>query len=526
MQVSKPHISKKHWIAIAVLIAIGVIGAVAILRVEPAKSADAHGHGHGHAEEHSDGEHHGEKSGGHDHADEHDDDEHHEEAAKGPHGGEMLTEGGFGIEIQMAEEGGKAFLRAWLFDQGKPAAAASAKVSLTLSRPDGEQQRLVMVPTQDGLISKEPVAEPHIFDATVEVQTPKEPYLFNYSMQEGKIAMTDAQIKAAGISIEAAGPASIRSSLKLPGEIRFNEDRTAHVVPRVAGVVEEVSASLGQRVKKGQVLAVLSSATVSEQRSELQAALKREQLARSTFEREKKLWQEKISPQQDVLEAETALREAEIAVANARQKLQAIGATGTSGDGLNRFQLRAPFDGNVVEKHVALGELVKEDANIFTVSDLATVWAEVDVSAKDIGQVRVGEKVAVRSGASSETVGGTVAYVGSLLGEQTRTAKARIVLANPHGAWRPGLFVTVELTTAEAPAAVSVAMDAIQQIDDKPVVFVKVPGGFLPQPVELGRSDGKRVEVVKGLKPGSAHAAAGSFVIKSEAGKGSATHSH
>lgn len=526
MQLPKTKMNKKHWIAIAVLVAVGLVGAVAILRVEPAKPADAHGDEHGHAEEHGDGEHHGEKSDGHGHEDEHADGEHHEEAAKGPHGGQMLTEGDFGLEIQMAEEGGRAFLRAWLSERGKPLPATAAKVSLTLARPDGEQQPVEMIPAKDGLISKEPIAEPHVFDATVEVQTAREPYLFGYSMQEGKIEMTDAQIKAAGISLEAAGPASIRSSLKLPGEIRFNEDRTAHVVPRAAGVVEQVSASLGQRVKKGQVLAVLSSAGVSEQRSELQAALKREQLARATHEREKKLWQEKISPQQDVLVAETALREAEIAVANARQKLQAIGATGTSGDALSRFELRAPFDGNIVEKHVALGELVKEDTNIFTVSDLATVWAEVDVSAKDIGQVRVGEKVAVRSGASSETVGGSVAYVGSLLGEQTRTAKARIVLANPHGAWRPGLFVSVELVTAEAPAAVSVASEAVQQIDDKPVVFVKVPGGFLPQPVELGRSDGKRVEVVKGLKAGSQHASSGSFVIKSEAGKASATHAH
>jgi cobalt-zinc-cadmium efflux system membrane fusion protein len=111
-------------------------------------------------------------------------------------------------------------------------------------------------------------------------------------------------------------------------------------------------------------------------------------------------------------------------------------------------------------------------------------------------------------------------------GEQTRTAKARVTLANPRGAWRPGLFVTVELVTSEAPAAVTVAADAVQQVDNKPVVFLKVPGGFLPQPVELGRSDGKRVEVLRGLKAGAQHAAAGSFVVKSEAGKASATHTH
>ena len=82
------------------------------------------------------------------------------------------------------------------------------------------------------------------------------------------------------------------------------------------------------------------------------------------------------------------------------------------------------------------------------------------------------------------------------------------------------------LVTSEAAAPVTVSTDAIQQVDNKPVVYLKVPGGFLPQPVELGRSDGKRVEVLSGLKPGAAHAAAGSFVVKSEAGKASATHTH
>ncbi|HZF83857.1 MAG TPA: efflux RND transporter periplasmic adaptor subunit, partial [Burkholderiaceae bacterium] len=129
-------------------------------------------------------------------------------------------------------------------------------------------------------------------------------------------------------------------------------------------------------------------------------------------------------------------------------------------------------------------------------------------------------------GAFDATANGTVAYVGSLIGEQTRTARARVTLLNPQGAWRPGLFVNVEVVAEEVAVPVSVASSAIQTIDDKPVVFLKVPGGFVPQPVQLGRTDGKRVEIVEGLKPGSSYAAAGSFVVKSEQGKGSATHTH
>lgn len=518
MKTASNPVSKKHRIVIAVLIALGIAGGTAILLTDkPKPVGDGHGHGHAEAHAHEDG---------HDHAEGHEEGEHADEAAKGPHGGELMTEGDFGLEIKLAEEGGKAHFQVWFFDKGKPLPADAAKVTMALTRPNGDQQDIAMAAAKDGQISTEAIAEPHVFEAVIEVRTAREPYLFNHSLQEGKVAMSDAQVKAAGILVENAMASSIKSSLQLPGEIRFNEDCTAHVVPRVGGVVESVSVDLGQRVRQGQVLAVISSASVSEQRSELQAAGKRLALAKTTYEREKKLWEEKISPQQDVLQAEQALREAEIAVANATQKLQAIGAGPADRGFLNRFELRAPFDGSVVEKHIALGEAVKEDTNVFTLSDLNSVWAEVNIAAKDLNQVRVGERVTVRSSALNETASGTVAYVGSLLGEQTRTAKARITLANPQGAWRPGLFVTVELVTAETQAPVTVAAKALQQVDNRPVVFMRIPGGFLPQPVEVGRSDGKRVEIVSGLKAGSAYVTSGSFIVKSEAGKGSATHVH
>jgi cobalt-zinc-cadmium efflux system membrane fusion protein len=342
---------------------------------------------------------------------------------------------------------------------------------------------------------------------------------------EETIAFTDEQIKAAGMAIENAGPARIKTSLQLPGEIKFNEDRTAHVVPRVAGVVDSVSANLGQEVKRGQVLAVLSSPGLSEQRSALQSAQRRLELARTTYEREKKLWEEKISPQQDYLQAQQAMQEAQIAVANANQKLLALGATPGSA-ALGRYELRAPFDGMVVEKHISLGESVGEAVNVFTISDLSTVWAEISVAAGNLNLVRIGEPVTIRSTAFDQTASGTVSYVGSLIGAQTRTATARVTLTNPQRVWRPGLFVNVELVSSEADAPVTVSADAVQTVEEKPTVFLKVPGGFLPQHVQTGRSDGRHIEIVGGLKPGTAYAASGSFVVKSQQGKSSATHTH
>ena len=527
----KTNLSKKQLLSIIAIVVIGIALAALIMTMGKAKPAgDAHGHG-GHAE-------HAEEKGGDKHAhaekggkDEHGHDAGHdeeEEQAKGPHGGKLFAEGDFGLEVVLAEEGGEPRFHVYLYDKEKPLAPNAAKVSITLTRPDGEKQELAFTPEKDYLKSNAPVPEPHVFEATVAAQTKTEPYLFTFAETEGTIAMDDEQIKAASVAVNSTSAAKINSSLTLPGEIRYNEDRTAHVVPRTAGVVESVQANLGQKVKKGQVLAVIASSGLSEQRSELLSAQKRLTLARTTYEREKKLWQEKISAEQDYLQAEQAMQEAEIAVRNAQQKLSALGATATAnGRGsLNAFEVRAPFDGMVMEKHLSLGEAIKEDTNIFTISDLSTVWAEVAVPAKDLNLVRVGEKVSVKATAFDAKAPGTISYVGSLLGEQTRTAKARVSLPNPDMSWRPGLFVNVEIVSNQAEVPVAVTTDAIQTVNDKPTVYIRVPGGFLPQQVTLGRTDGKVVEVVKGLKPGAKYAGAGSFIVKSEQGKASAEHTH
>jgi len=107
------------------------------------------------------------------------------------------------------------------------------------------------------------------------------------------MTLSAEQIKAAGVVLEAAAPRELSTVVTFPGEIRFDEDHTAHVVPRVPGVVESVQANLGESVKKGQVLAVIASQQISDLRSEQQAAQRRVELARLTFDREKQLWQDK-----------------------------------------------------------------------------------------------------------------------------------------------------------------------------------------------------------------------------------------
>ena len=330
------------------------------------------------------------------------------------------------------------------------------------------------------------------------------------------VMMDDDQVRASGIAIAAAGAIQIASVVQFPGEVQLNDDRTVHVVPRVPGIAEAVLVNTGQTVRKGQTLAVFSSQVISEQRSALQTAQKRQSFALSVYEREKKLWEQKITAEQDFLQAQAALREAEIAVENAQQKLNALGVTAGSGTGLNRFELRAPYDGLVVERKLSVGEAVKEDTPIMTISDMSAVWVEVSIPAKDLPLMRVGAKVLVRATAFDAKATGTVAFVGALVGEQTRMARARIVLANPQGAWRPGLFVNVEVSSANLQVPVAVESEAIQTLGNRQVVFVREEKRFVPRSVKLGISDGKYIEVLEGLPPGTRYAAQGSYIIKSE----------
>ncbi len=343
--------------------------------------------------------------------------------------------------------------------------------------------------------------------------------------EEGVLVLNEQQIQAAGIQLAKAQPRQISTLLSLPGEVRFDEDRTSHIVPRAAGVVESVKVNLGQRVKQGELLAVIASQQISDQRSELAASQRRVELARTTFQRERQLWQDKISAEQDYLLARQALQEAEIALNNARQKMNALSGSAVLVGG-NRYELRAPFAGVVVEKHLGVGEVVSETSAAFTLSDLSQVWVTFGVFPKDLNKVQVGRPVKVSSAEMGTDVMGTVAYVGNLLGEQTRTATVRVSVANPDDSWRPGLFVAVQVATDSYSAPVTVPVEAIQTVEDKPSLFVRTAEGFVTRHVELGVSENGFVEVRQGLEAGVEVATVGSFVLKSELGKASAEHAH
>jgi cobalt-zinc-cadmium efflux system membrane fusion protein len=508
----------RNMLVTAGIVAVGVVlGLLILIGGKPSMNTDEHG---GEKAKHENSEK-GEKG------------RKDEPAAKGTHGGRLFSQGDFALEVTIFEQGVPPEFRVYAMEKGKPADPAEVKLQIQLERLGAQPETIRFRQENDFLRGDRAVAEPHSFKVSVAAERKGQTYQWTYEQAEGRIRMDDPAMKNAGIGLSTAGPARIRSTLQLQGEIQFNQDRLAHVVPRLSGVVVNSGKNLGDQVKKGDLLAVLESRTLADLKSEHLATQTRLDLARGVFEREKRLWEEKISAQQDYLASRQALAEAEIAYRNVEQKLRALGIThaavmrGDGGsDGLTRYEIRAPIDGVVIEKHLAIGEAVKEDASIFTIADLSTVWAEMTIYPKDLSSVRLGQRVTVRASALNTEADGRVAYVGSLIGEQTRSAKARVTLPNPEHSWRPGLFVTVELVQDEIEVPVAVSVDAIQTYRERKVVFGRFGELFEARPVELGRSDGKSVEVVSGLTSGTSYAATNSFVLKADLGKAGASHDH
>jgi cobalt-zinc-cadmium efflux system membrane fusion protein len=470
------------------------------------------------------------------------------DVVKGPHGGRLLSKDGFEVEVTIYERGVPPQFRIYPFEKGKPVPPDEVKMTVALHRFGGRVDEIRFQKEADYLRGDKVVEEPHSFDVKVVAERKGAAYEWGYSQVEGRVDMAPETAQSAGIEIKTAGPVKMKTILELPGEVGLNENKVAHVVPRLSGVVVEVRKNLGDRVKKGEVIAVIDSRELAEAKTEYIESVHRLEFAQAAFVREESLWKKKISPEQDYLASRHALEEAEIARQASEQKLLALGLSRDILDSLaiepegkvidrevrtpfvakalTRYELKSPLDGMIIEKRVSTGEAIKEDADIFVIADLSTVWGEITVYQKDLGAVRTGQQVTVRSKELNLETAGRISFIGSLVGEETRAAKAHVDIPNPKGLWRPGLFVTVELVQEETLVPVAVSADAVQTFRDWDVVFMQSANQFEVRPLELGRSDGEWVEVISGLSPGEKYAAGNSFVLKADLGKSGATHDH
>ncbi|MCZ6632375.1 MAG: efflux RND transporter periplasmic adaptor subunit [bacterium] len=352
--------------------------------------------------------------------------------------------------------------------------------------------------------------------------------------EDNVVRLSGAQIQEFGIELAVAGSGTLSVHVSLPGEIVVNPDRFAHIVPRVSGVVRRVHKKLGDRVQAGEGMAVLESRELSDLKSAYLAARERLALSEATFQREEKLWKDSISSEREYLEAKQALAEGRIVLRSAEHKLYALGFSEKHLSELpaqpdvsfTRYEITAPFVGRVIEKHITLGEAVKDDAEIFSVADLSTVWVNLTVYQKDLPSIRMGQQVEVSAREGIQKASGRIAYISPIIDEESRTATARLVLPNSKGHWRPGLFIIGKIAVESLFVPILVLKTAIQTVAEKPVVFVQEEEGFEPQLVKTGRGNETHIEILSGLRPGQTYAAKGAFTLKAQLSKGDFGEGH
>ncbi|WP_371827022.1 efflux RND transporter periplasmic adaptor subunit [Microvirga sp. VF16] len=369
---------------------------------------------------------------------------------------------------------------------------------------------------------------------------------------EGVVQMTPERVAAAKIEVATIDKGVLARRLTVPGSVIPDPDRIAHIAARVVGTVAELNKRLGDIVAKGETIAVLDSREVAEARSELLSALVNLELQTTLFEREQSLWDKKISAEQQYLKVRNSFAEAQLRVDLAHQKLTALGLSdkeiaavgspvapvkqasfgpqvATRPNKLQRYELRSPIAGRVVERRVDLGAPVggeDQEKEVYVIADLSSVWVELSIPTGDLPQVREGQAVQIITTHDGPSAEARIVFVSPLLNQDTRSARVIASLDNKDLTWRPGSYVTAHITVEEQPVNLRLPRSALQTINGEQVVFVRTEAGFEKREVVLGKGDDTSVEVTSGLDPGEQVAVANTFVLKAELGKAEAEHSH
>jgi cobalt-zinc-cadmium efflux system membrane fusion protein len=318
----------------------------------------------------------------------------------------------------------------------------------------------------------------------------------------------------AGIRIAAVERRALAGGVAIPAEIQFEPSSTAHVGPLVPGRITRVSAALGDKIKRGQLLGVVASSDVSAARSRLDQAKARLSAAESTLKRQQQLATEGIGAQRSLIDAEAQVGELKAEVEGQQRQLSVFGS-GSAGE----LVLTSPIDGVLVAVHATLGETATPDEPAFIITDPTKVWVRGNVPELELARVQAGSAAIVRLHAFPDlAMPGTITYVAPALDERTRSLPVRVSLSAPDPRLRSGLFGSIELVGGSADERVLVVpAEAVATIDGQTVVFVPADEAdtFKPQAVALGRRAGALFEVRSGLDEGSRIAATGAFTLKS-----------
>jgi len=353
------------------------------------------------------------------------------------------------------------------------------------------------------------------------------------------VKVSNKAIKRLGITVEPAEVKKVSFQLKYNGIVKTVPNKSFYVASPVKGKVLEVFVDPNETIKRGQKLATISSQDVVELQlniAEKQIGLRKEikqaklelSLAETNYNIEKELFENRIAPKRDLLEAEGRLKRAQTYLEALEEQQDSFNSLSNKrlailGAGVDETSLKSGYievvaqqSGIVLKRLINPGEIVNENTTLFQISDLSEVFLETNVYEKDIAEVELGEKVIFYPEAFPNTpFEGEVSFIAQTSDPDTRTIPVRAKIENPSNQLKPEMFgkIYVGLLNKEV---LAINRKAVQKIDDKSVVYIKIPNGFKEVEVATGKETDSVVEIVSGLKPNEKVVTEGSFWLKSK----------
>lgn len=306
------------------------------------------------------------------------------------------------------------------------------------------------------------------------------------------------------ISIDTVKTSNVKDELTLSGEVSFNDNKVVKVFPFASGQVMDVKVSLGDRVSKGQTLAIIRSADIAGSYTDLSASKSDLAIARRQLQQAEYLYKNGISSERDYTEAKENYNKALAAQRKIAEQIAINGKGNTSSSGL--YTIKAPESGYIVEKNIVSGSFIRQDngGSLFTISDMKDVWIWANVFESDIAKVKVGYKARVTTLAYPNRVfEGKVDEVSSVLDPDNKVMKVKIVLDNKDLLLKPEMFTNVVVTNSEGITAVAVpSRSVIFDSSKNYVVVYKGKCNLEIREVNVVKTFENISYIASGLKPG------------------------
>ncbi|AXF46248.1 efflux RND transporter periplasmic adaptor subunit [Acinetobacter johnsonii] len=440
---------------------------------------------------------------------------------KGPHGGRLYRDGDFSAEVKIFEEGVEPHLRVYGYFKDKPLKPNEINANIFIKRLDAEQT-ITFKPESDYLIGNEIVYEPHSFLMVINVDYQGKKHSWKWDTKEGRVTMLDSSIKSSGLELLKVEPMMFENALELKGELKFPDNFESFITPKASGTLVKTYRTIGDKVSQGDLLATVQSQDLIRLNAERSIARDTLQFSRKKMEQERTLFQKRVSPEIDYINAQREFEDAQI---RANELNSLIRSYGGSGNGT--IEVRAAMSGTILQVLGAVGSNVTPASPLFKIANTSQLLAVVNVPADKLNEINPDNKVTVKpqTQTGTEEALGRIKYISDVIDPKTRTAQVFIEISNQFK-WRSGQLITAQIFEKQTMKQMVVREDALQTFRDWDVVFIRVGNDFEARPLELGDKFNGYVEVKSGLKAGQVYAAGNSYLLKAELGKSGATHDH